>query len=152
MKHFTSLVMCLFFVSLSAQESEKIAVQKTIETFFEGFHQQDSTLIRQMVSDAIFMQRISIDSSQKAFVRKQDFDEFLKAVVSIPKTTQFKEIIKSYSIQIDGPMANAWTPYEFIRNGEFSHCGVNSFQLFKYGTDWKIIYIIDTGRKEGCEY
>ena len=104
-----------------------------------------------MVSDDIVMQRISIDSLGKSSVRKQDFAEFLKAIVSIPETTQFKEIINSYSIQIDGPMANVWTPYEFRRNGEFSHCGVNSFQLFKDGGDWKIIYIIDTGRKEGCE-
>lgn len=152
MKNLTKFAMCLFFVSVSAQESEKAAVQKTIETFFEGFHQQDSMLIRQMVSDDIVMQRISIDSSQNASVRKQEFSEFLKAVVGIPKTTQFKEIIKSFSIQIDGPMANVWTPYEFRRKGEFSHCGVNSFQLYKDGEDWKIIYIIDTGRKEGCEH
>ncbi len=151
MKNFIRLMMCLLFVNLSAQETEKAAVQKTIETFFEGFHQQDSMLIKQMVSDDIVMQRIAIDSSGNAFVRKQDFSDFLKAIVSIPQTNQFEEIIKSYSIQIDGPMANAWTPYEFRRNGEFSHCGVNSFQLFKDGDAWKIIYIIDTGRKKGCE-
>lgn len=151
MKTFARFMICLLFVNLSAQETEKAAVQKTIATFFEGFHQQDSTLIKQMVSDDIVMQRISIDSLGNASVRTQDFAEFLKAILSIPPNAQFEETIKSYSIQVDGPMANAWTPYEFRRNGEFSHCGVNSFQLFKDGEDWKIIYIIDTGRKEGCE-
>lgn len=151
MRNCIKFALFLLFFNLSAQDPEKAAVQKTIETFFAGFHQQDTTLIKRMVSNDIVMQRITIESLENASVRNQDFPEFLKAIVSIPKTTQFQEIIKSYSIQIDGPMANVWTPYEFKRNGEFSHCGVNSFQLFKENMDWKIIYIIDTGRKNKCE-
>ncbi|SDE26030.1 hypothetical protein SAMN05421636_104143 [Pricia antarctica] len=151
MKNCIKFTLFLLFFNLSAQDSEKAAVQKTIETFFEGFHQQDTTLIKRMVTKDIIMQRITIDSLENASVRNQDFHEFLKAIVSIPKTTQFQEIIKSYSIQIDGPMANVWTPYEFNRNGKFSHCGVNSFQLFKENRDCKIIYIIDTGRTNRCK-
>ena len=30
----------------------------------------------------------------------------------------------------------------------FSHCGVNSFQLFNDNGQWKIIYLIDTRRKK----
>ena len=47
-------------------------------------------------------------------------------------------------------MANAWAPYEFYINSEFSHCGINSFQLIKIEGNWKIIYIIDTRRKDNC--
>ena len=47
-------------------------------------------------------------------------------------------------------MAHVWAPYEFWYNGEFSHCGVNSFQLFKEEDTWKIIYLIDSRRKEDC--
>ena len=144
------LLLYLVIVSGSAQDSEKIQIQKTIESFFEAFHQQDSTRIRQMVYDNVVMQRIAIDSMGKASIREQDFNEFLKAIVSIPKSVIFKETIKSYSIQIEGVMANVWTPYTFSLNGKVDHCGVNSFQLFKNGENWKIIYIIDTGRKEGC--
>jgi len=151
MKHVFGFMLFLSIFSLSAQESEKDDIQRTIETFFEGFHQQDSMKIKQTVSDEIVMRRISIDSAGKTFVRQQDFSDFLNRIVSIPKTTQFREIIKSYSIRVDGPMAQAWTPYEFRVNGEFDHCGTNSFQLFKENRDWKIIYIIDTGRKEGCD-
>jgi hypothetical protein len=44
-----------------------------------------------------------------------------------------------------------WTPYRFIFNGKFSHCGVNSFTLVKLNGEWKINYVIDTRRKEKCE-
>jgi hypothetical protein len=59
----------------------------------------------------------------------------------------FQEKLLSYTIQVDGAMAHAWTPYEFYVNGKFSHKGVNAFTLFKDKDTWKIIYIIDTRRK-----
>ncbi len=79
------------------------------------------------------------------------YEKFVQGLISIPKTTTFEEKLKSFSIQIDGAMANAWTPYEFWLNGAFHHCGVNSFQLVKYGANWKIVYLIDTRRKEDCD-
>lgn len=143
--------MALSSVLLSAQDSDKEAVQKTIETFFMGFHAQDSLIIKQTVAQGIILQRISQDSTGKTMVRTDDFSKFLRSIVSIPKESKFEEIIKSYNIQIDGPMANAWTPYEFRLKDAFHHCGVNSFQLVKNDGAWKILYLVDTGRSENCD-
>lgn len=151
MKYVLNLFFIVVCFAVSGQESDKASVQKTIETFFDGFHKQDSTIIKKAVSHTIVLQTIAKDKEGKEYVRKDRFGDFLKSIVSIPKTTKFKEKIKSYNIQIDGAMAHAWTPYEFWINGEFHHCGVNSFQLFKDGDNWKIIYLIDTRRKEGCD-
>ena len=151
MKKLLLLGILLVTTSSSAQEAEKYAVQKTIEAFFEGFHQQDSTAIKATAANKVVLQTIAKDSLGKDYVRTEDFSKFLKNIVSIPKTTKFQETIKSYSIQVDGSMANAWTAYDFHVNGKFSHCGVNSFQLVKQEGEWKIIYLIDTRRKEGCE-
>lgn len=137
--------------NISAQDAEKIAVQKTIEAFFDGFHKQDSMAIKATVSGEVLLQTIAKDSIGRDYVRTEDFSRFIKNIVSIPETTKFQETLKSYSIQVDGPMANAWTEYEFHVNEKFSHCGVNSFQLVKQEDKWKIIYLIDTRRKEGCE-
>ncbi|MGF1557596.1 MAG: nuclear transport factor 2 family protein [Flavobacteriaceae bacterium] len=144
-------LMALSSLSLSAQDSDKEAVQKTIETFFMGFHAQDSLIIKQTVAQGIILQRISQDSAGKTMVRTDDFSKFLKSIVSLPKESKFEEIIKSYNIQIDGPMANAWTPYEFRLKDVFHHCGVNSFQLVKSEGAWKILYLVDTGRSENCD-
>lgn len=138
-------------ICVTAQETEKVAVQETIETFFEGFHAQDSLKIKQTVSEGLIMQRIALDSTGKTLVRTDNFSKFLKSIVSIPKEVKFQELIKSFSIQIDGPMANAWTPYEFRLKDEFHHCGVNSFQLVKLDGVWKILYLIDTARTDNCE-
>ncbi len=150
MKNLALLFLLLVFGNLSAQRTDKEAVRKTVETFFEGFHAQDSMVLKRTVTEDIVLQTIAKDSLGNHFVRSEDFSKFVKAIVGIPKETRFEEKLKSFSIQIDGPMANAWTPYEFWLNGTFHHCGVNSFQLVKYGKDWKIVYLIDTRRGEGC--
>ncbi len=151
MKQILSLLLVLVSVNICAQDTEKYAVQKTIEAFFEGFHEQDSIALKETVGNEVVLQTIAKDSLGKDYVRTEDFSKFIKNIVGIPETMKFQETIKSYSIQVDGPMANAWTAYEFHVNDEFSHCGVNSFQLVKQEDAWKIIYLIDTRRKEGCE-
>ncbi|MUH35249.1 nuclear transport factor 2 family protein [Zobellia amurskyensis] len=151
MKNLFLILFSFFIMSVSAQETEKMAVQKTIEAFFEGFHKQDSLLIKKTVSPNVVMQTISKDETGNPLVKTQDFQGFLKSIVGIPETTKFEEIITNYSIQIDGPMANAWTSYTFKIDDTFHHCGVNSFQLIKdVNRGWQIIYIIDTRRTEDC--
>ncbi|MFH6604136.1 nuclear transport factor 2 family protein [Maribacter algicola] len=134
----------------NAQADEKMAVQKTVEDFFEAFHAQDSVKIRALTAKDITLQSIGTNKAGKTQLRIDDFDAFLNGIVGIPKERKFQEKINSYSIQVDGPMANAWTEYEFWIDGKLSHCGVNSFQMIDEGDGWKIIYLIDTRRREGC--
>lgn len=135
---------------LDAQNNEKGEVKKTVEMFFKGFHNQDSSLIKSTTSPGIIMQTIGRDKEGTSIVKTSEFNNFLKSIVSIPDTTKFREKLLSYQIKVDGNMANAWTPYELWINDSLSHCGVNSFQLHKQNGVWKIIYIIDTRRREGC--
>lgn len=72
---------------------------------------------------------------------------FFQSIANVPSTLVIEERILSYSIQIDGAMAVAWTPYQFFINGKLSHEGVNVFTLFQEQGIWKIISIIDTRRR-----
>lgn len=148
---FLCLLLCLSGLSLAAQDSENDAVQKTVESFFEAFHNQDSIAIKQVVSTDVILQTVGRNKQGESRMRTEKFDDLIRSITSIPDSIQFQEKLLSFNIQVDGPMANAWTPYEFWLNGSFHHCGVNSFQLFKDGDSWKIIYLIDTRRREGCQ-
>ncbi len=146
-----SLLLFSFLITVtSAQETEELKVENAIKTFFQGFHRQDSTAIRAAANGAIRMQTIGKNKQGEDSVRTVLFDDFVRSIVQIPDSVHFEERILSYKIQVDGSMAHAWTPYEFWFNEKFSHCGVNSFQLFKEGDTWKILSIMDTRRKEGC--
>ncbi|OUS00813.1 3-methyl-2-oxobutanoate hydroxymethyltransferase [Flavobacteriales bacterium 33_180_T64] len=146
---YTFFFSALMISTLSfSQTSEKDKVKSTIEHFFEGFHKQDSTIILETVSKDIKMQSIGKNKEGKAILNTSEFKKFLNSIVSIPKEKTFKEELLGLTIQIDGDMAHVWTPYEFWFDNNFSHCGVNSFQLFKDDGNWKIIYLIDTRRRD----
>ncbi|MEC3966572.1 nuclear transport factor 2 family protein [Flagellimonas halotolerans] len=125
-------------------------VKQVIETFFDGFHKQDSTIIKSTVADEIVLQTTGRSHEGKTLFKTEEFSKFLKSIAGIPETTKFEEKLTSFSIQVDRTMANAWVGYEFWLNGKFSHCGINSFQLINFDGEWKIIYLIDTRGKEGC--
>lgn len=140
-----------FANSPSQDDINKKEVQQIVETFFEGFHKQDSTIIKKVVHENVMMQSIGKNQIGEIELSKQDFSGFLTSICSIPETTTFEERIDSYEIQMDGKMANVWTPYSFYINGNLSHCGTNSFQLFKRNEVWKIFYIVDTRDRSGCD-
>ncbi|WP_430467994.1 nuclear transport factor 2 family protein [Winogradskyella ouciana] len=140
-----------FTLIVNAQKTEKENVKATIVKFFESFHKQDTTKLKAMAKGDIIMQSISVDKEGKTVLQESDYSQFLKNIASIPKDRTFEEKLLDFNIQVDGNMANAWTPYEFWYNGNFSHCGVNSFQLIKVNDEWKIIYLVDTRRREGCK-
>lgn len=127
--------------------AQKQEVQKTIELFFEGFHQKDTLKIQSVCSSKIILQSISESSSKGNKISDESAKEFYKSIASIPSNMKFQEKILSYNIQIDGTMAHVWAPYEFYLNDKLSHSGVNTFTLFKENNGWKIIYLIDTRRK-----
>jgi len=143
----------LFFVcavTLMAQSQDKTEVKQVIETFFEGFHKQEVKLIQSVLADDIVIQTTSRDKDGKTLFRSETVNELITAITSIPDSIVFKEKLNSWSIQVDRTMANAWIGYEFWINGNFSHCGINSFQLVNFDGEWKIIYLIDTRGKNGC--
>ncbi|WJS93789.1 nuclear transport factor 2 family protein [Flavobacterium johnsoniae] len=138
----------IFFIFLGLNSNaQKQEVQKTIELFFEGFHQKDSTKMKSVCSDKMILQSISENSIKGNKLNEESLKEFYKSIASIPSNMKFQEKILSYSIQINGSMAHVWTPYEFYINDKLSHSGVNAFTLFKEKESWKVIYLIDTRRK-----
>jgi hypothetical protein len=50
----------------------------------------------------------------------------------------------------DDGLATVWMDYTFYLGGKKSHCGVDAFFVAKEGTEWKIIAIADTRRRDGC--
>ena len=150
MRVLLGLLLIFSFETVNAQDNEKEEVKKTVQMFFDGFHKQDSILIKSTTSPGIILQTIGSNKDGISVVKTSDFSDFLKAIVSIPDSTKFQEKLLSYQIKVDGSMANAWTPYEFRINDSLSHCGVNSFQLHKQDGTWKIIYLIDTRRRQNC--
>lgn len=151
MKKLILFIIFSLSLGIQAQDTDSEAVKTTIINFFEAFHKQDTTALKTMAKGDIKLQSISVNKEGKSVLTESEYNQFLKSIARIPKENTFEEKLLDFNIQVDGNMANAWTPYEFWYNGNFSHCGVNSFQLIKEDDEWKIIYLVDTRRREGCQ-
>ena len=141
-----NIFITILFLASFTSNAQKQEIQKVIETFFEAFHARDSVKLKSICSDKLILQSIS-ESPSGAKLSNEIATAFYKSIASIPNEMKFQEKLLSFSIQIDGSMAHAWTPYEFYINEKLSHKGINAFTLFKENELWKIIYIIDTRRK-----
>ena len=142
----------LIVATATAQQStSEQEVKQTIETFFEAFHKGDTTLLKSVLGDKVVLQTTFTNKEGKSQLVEDEVSKLITTIGTRPADQKWEEKLLDYQIKVDGIMANAWTPYEFWFNGQFSHCGVNSFQLFNDNGTWKIIYLIDTRRRQGCK-
>lgn len=144
-----SLIILLATVNINAQSAED-SVKATINNLFAAMKNADQSLFKTVFSDNAILQTISRDKAGKPIVTSESIQEFGDFIGKLKKDSA-DERISFETIKIDGPLAIAWTPYNFYFNGKFSHCGVNSFQLVRLNGEWKIQYIIDTRRRAGCK-
>ena len=139
----------IFFLLISsfsfAQNSTEKEVVKPIENLFNAMKSADSIGVKNAFSGSAMMQTFGKNQE----IRTEKVEDFAKQVGS-SKVGDLDERITISKILIDGNMASVWIPYQFYYKGNFSHCGVNSFQLAKLNNEWKIQYIIDTRRKDNC--
>lgn len=134
---------------LKAQTTED-SVKAAVNQLFEGMKTANAELVKTAFADSAVLQTIARSREGKTIIRNEAVSAFAD-FVGKQKQGAADERIQFETIKIDGPLAIVWTPYKFYFNGQFSHCGVNSFQLVRFNGQWKIQYLIDTRRKEKCE-
>lgn len=142
----------LFFcitMNASAQSTED-SIRQAINQLFTAMRTKDTTLLRHCFTANAVLQTITKDKTGKLIVADEKVDAFAISI-SGHDVGSLDERIRFEAIHIDGPMAAVWTPYQFYYKANFSHCGVNSFQLVRIDGVWKIQYVIDTRRKTNCE-
>ncbi|OGS75771.1 MAG: 3-methyl-2-oxobutanoate hydroxymethyltransferase [Flavobacteria bacterium RIFCSPLOWO2_12_FULL_31_7] len=144
MRHLFILLFFGFSISISAQEKE---IKQSISVFFDGLQTADTLKIQSVCHKEMKLQSI-MEKNAVGTLSFETNGEFYKSIAGIPKNLKIEERILSYKIQIDGSMANVWTPYEFYIDGKLSHIGTNSFTLLLENNIWKIVHIIDTRRKK----
>lgn len=141
----------LSFVANAQTSSEEKAIKKTITTFFDGLHKGDSAIVSSTLHPTIKLQTTFINREGKKVLLTDSKLKVLTGIANKKPEHTYLEKLLSWNIKVDGNLASVWTPYEFYLNGNFSHCGANSFQLFNDNGTWKIIYLVDMRRRTNCK-
>ena len=136
--------------SATYAQSTEDSVKVVVNDLFKAMKGADAILLKSVFADSAILQTITKNKAGETIIKNEDIAGFIDFVSKAPKGAA-DEQISFGSIKIDGDLASVWTPYKFYYNGNFSHCGVNSFQLVRLKNGWKIQFLIDTRRKKGCE-
>ncbi|PWV55660.1 nuclear transport factor 2 family protein [Chitinophaga sp. S165] len=144
-----TLFLLLFFGTANAQTTTD-SVKAAVNSLFTAMKQADSTALMQSFAPGAVLQTIVKDKQGLVSVRTEAISKFASSIGQLPKDAADERITFDV-VKIDGDLAIAWTPYSFYFQQKLSHCGVNSFQLVRLAEGWKIQYIIDTRRKNGCQ-
>ena len=141
--------LCLIsFFQVHAQTTED-SVKAVVNALFDAMKTGNEQALRDCFSDSAILQTIANTKTGEKIIRTEQVSQFASSVSKLPKGAADERIVFE-TVRIDGPLAIVWTPYKFYFNGQFSHCGVNSFHLVKLNGSWKIHFLIDTRRKEPC--
>ena len=150
-KIITLLIIFVLTTVVNAQtNNERIAVKKTIETFFDGLHKGDSTIVSSTLHTTIKIQTTLTNKDGKKKLITDSKKKLLIGIANKKVENTYLEKLLSWDIKINGNLASIWTPYEFYLNGKLSHCGANSFQLFNNNGKWEIIYLVDMRSRKNC--
>ena len=149
MKYITITLLMFFLAGKAQSQSTEDSVKAVVNLLFTAMKTSDEAMLLSCFADSALLQTIATNKEGNRFIKNESIKAFATSIATAPKGA-LDERITFDMIKIDGSLASVWTPYSFYFNEKFSHCGVNSFQIVRTGKGWKIHYLIDTRRKQGC--
>ncbi len=131
---------CLAFTLLLAQapepaETDRREVLVLAQRFFDALAARDESALRKLCLPEFLIQSIRPAQGGSA-VRRRSLQEFLEALAS-SREPQLERMWNP-TVHVQGRIAVVWTPYDFHRNGTFSHSGTDTFTFMKTDQGWRI--------------
>ena len=133
-----------------AETEDERAVAAVVHELFDAMRAGDSATVRRVFHPEARMLTsfrrggdpvLNIEASPAGFIE----------AVGTPHDQVWDERIWDLLVRTDGDLAMAWMNYAFFLGPNFSHCGINLFEMVRTADGWRIVGIADTRRREGCE-
>lgn len=141
------LAITLLAFALHAQTADESDAVATVQKTFDGMNAHDAAAIRAtFLPDA----RLYAVRPDGAISESRTGEQFAAQIAGI-KMEMIERFTAKPQVLVRGRMAQVWGQYEFLRDGKFSHCGVDSVTLFKTADGWKIATIAYTMETTGCK-
>ena len=145
MRTLTMVLLSACFPLLAQTADEKDAVA-TVQRTFQGMAAHDIAMIRStMLADAKLYSVRDQDTPRSTAI-----EDFLNQIAAASGDL-LERFTSEPKVFIRARMALVWGEYEFLRDGQFHHCGVDSVSLIKTAEGWKIAAIVYTVETTGCK-
>lgn len=142
---------CLPRTSLAQMASPRGAdsaeVVRVSEALMTAISTRDSAAARVVLLPGAIL-AAAPDPEAPTAARVQADAAFLTTLATSP--VRFLERIWQPTVRITGTVAVVSAPYDFHRDGVFSHCGTDVLTLTKAQGRWRIASVIYTVQRTGC--
>ena len=139
-----TLVVSAGTVSAQSSATEKDAVLKTVQAFFDTMSARDVDGARAILQPQGRFHAMRIRDG-KPDVRAFSNEEYFADLQASKQ--KMRERIWNPEVHVHGLVATMRAPYDFWIDGKLSHCGVDAFDLIKTEDGWKIaggVYTVET--------
>ena len=142
------LICTLLSHSSLSETDQKNAIMETVEKFFLAIEEKDRALLESILIPG----SLNISSSElpdgTAELSEMNYEMMVSALTRPGRNAT--ERAWNETILIQGHIAVFWAPYDFHVNGQFTHCGIDSFQLVRNGNEWLISNASWTRETQNC--
>jgi Putative lumazine-binding len=123
-------------------------VLAVIKTLTDGWREADQKKV-----DAALHPDFRLVTLRESPTRTEiDTREHLIKTVDQIKPGDWDDRLKIEDVRIDASgIATVWASFEFFSHGKRTHCGIESFQLYRMADGWKIINFADTHSSRFCK-
>jgi hypothetical protein len=122
-------------------------VLATVQRLFDAMAQRDTIAARTLLVSGTRFVAVRSDTAP-AIPRIQSDSAFLRMLAA--SRERLLERLWEPVVQIQGPIATVWAPYDFHIAGRWSHCGIDTVTLLRTGTSWQIAGLVYTVQRRGC--
>jgi hypothetical protein len=115
----------------------------SVQTLIDGWREADAAKAGSVLHENFRL--VSFHYKEKdAKVGMNTRQELLDIMKKI-KPGEWDDRLKNTKVTFsDTSIADVWTEFEFYSDGKISHCGIESFQLYRIAGSWQIINFADS--------
>lgn len=138
------LAKLLLLTALAATASDQDDVIALVQKTFDGMLAKDAAKLESLFIKDARLSSVREDGTATSMT-VADWAARLGAAKG-----QLLERMWAPQVRIQGRIASLWAPYDFHRDGKFSHCGIDHVDLLKTNDGWKIAALVYTTQIKDC--
>ncbi len=140
------LALCLLCAPLRAEEAVEIkAVTGTVQKLFDAMAAKDGAAIKALVLPGTSLSALRANGQTTV----TPIEKFIETISTAQGS--LAERMWDPKVLVEGNIATLWAPYDFHRDGKFTHCGIDVVNLLKTPEGWKIAGLSYTVIQQGCQ-
>lgn len=138
------ILLAIGLAPLARADSEDAAPTAIVQRLFDAMSAHDADAAGALFTPDAMLLAVRPDGTAVT-VPHEKWLEHLRA-----SKDQWLERMWNTKVLEHGSIAVVWAEYDFHLNGKFGHCGIDSFDLLKTATGWKIAGAMFTSETAGC--